>query len=99
MKRDNAYYLDRLKREGRDDLVTRINSAEITVYAACIEAGLRRSKSTETRADQLTYHWKRASAYDRRRFVAANLKSLGPIVGNLVKTLRASKEKVDSPSE
>ena len=99
MKRDNAYLLHRLQRDGRDDLITRINSGEISVYAACVQAGLRRSKSTETRAEQLTYHWKRANAADRRRFVVDNFGSLAPIVNNLVKEIRASKEKMGSPSE
>ena len=99
MKRDNAYYIERLAREGRTDLVARIRSTEITVYAACIEAGLRRSKGTESRADQLSYHWQRASAPERRRFVLENLKSLGPIVAMLIKKVMASKEKMESPSE
>ena len=99
MNRDNAYYIERLKREGRDDLVARIRSREISVYAACVKAGLRRIKTTESRAEQLSYHWQRASAPERRRFVAENLKSLGPIVGILVKKLMASQEKVESPSE
>ena len=99
MKRDNSYLLDRLNREGRGDLITRINAGEITVFAASVQAGLRRRKNTETRAEQLTYHWKRANAADRRRFVVDNFGSLAPIVNNLVKEIRTSKEKMGSPSE
>ena len=99
MKRDNDYYLDRLKRDGFDELLKRIRAGKISVYAASIEAGFRRRKSTETRANQVTYHWKRAGAADRERFVVDNFRSLRIIMLDLTKKLKASKEKVDSPSE
>lgn len=91
MKRDNEYYLQRLRREGRGDLVEQINSGEISVYKAAIDTGLRRRSKAPSRSEQLRYHWSRASAFERRRFVIENIRSLGPLVATIAQAIRAQR--------
>jgi hypothetical protein len=70
-KINNDYWMDRLKKDGHFDVIKRIEAKEITMYKARGLVGYRKIKPTSV-AGKLSYHWKRASADERRRFVGAH---------------------------
>lgn len=96
-KRDNSYWLERLERDGRDDLLTMINDGDISVYRATVAAGYRKKRTAPSRAEQLDYHWKRASRRDKEVFVARNYDSLKPFMKMAFDLLK--KAKAQKPSE
>lgn len=79
-KRDNSYWLNRLERDGRDDLLKMIDDGVITVYRATIDAKYRSRRSAPSKAEQLDHHWKRASRREKQLFVARNFGTVQPIV-------------------
>lgn len=83
MKRDNSYILDRLKKDGRSDLLEMIESGTITVYRASVAAGYRKKKDAPSRADQIGYHYTRAAFAEKRRFIIENWSSVTSIVQKL----------------
>jgi hypothetical protein len=69
--RDNEYWKQRLTKDGHRDLLARIEAGEVTMYEARGLAGYRKA-GPRSPAAKLSYHWKRASAEERKRFVAAH---------------------------
>lgn len=78
-KRDNEYWVARLRKDGHDALLARIDAGEITVYQARKLAGYLKAKP-KSPAGLLSYHWKRASHDERKRFVVAHLKEVNRLV-------------------
>lgn len=97
-KRDNAYWLRRLKKDGRDDLLKMIEDGDIAVYRATLDAGYRKKRAAPSRAEQITYHYSRASLAEKRRFILDNWSTVARIVGELVRRKREN-EKAQKPSE
>jgi len=97
-KRDNDYWMKRLKKDGHDRLLARILSGEITVYRATQLAGYRK-KQPPTLAGKLSFHWKRASAEERKRFVKAHLIEINRVGREALAEVREQKtEKSSSPT-
>jgi hypothetical protein len=96
--RDNAYWLARLKKDGHDNLLQMIKAGDITVYRATVAAGLRKTRSATSRADQISYHYSRATLTEKRRFIIENWSSVARIVGQVAKELRA-REQSQKPDE
>jgi len=71
-KRDNVYWANRLEKDGHTGLLARVQAGEITMYKATQLAGYRVT-GPRTPAAKLSYHWKRASAEERKRFVMQHL--------------------------
>ena len=92
MAGQNSDYLRRLKNDGRQDLIDKIQSGEITVYAASVLMGYRKKRSAPSRSEQISYHYSRASLADKRRFVLENWQSIAPIVVDAIKRQRAIDE-------
>lgn len=89
-KRDNAYWAERLKKDGHRKLLDRVESGEIKMYRATQEAGYR-AKQPKSPADKLSYHWKRASYKERMLFIGANFQALG----ELMKDVYARQKKIN----
>ncbi len=94
-KRDNDYYLTRLQRIGRDDLVEKIQAGEMKVYAAAIETGLRKRRTAESRSTHLTYHWSRASVKERERFLMENFLQIDTLRKKLVQKVLDARKTTD----
>ena len=95
-KRDNSYWLERLKKDGHSDLLAQIEDGQISVYKATQKAGYRK-KGPKSVAAKLSYHWGRADHAERKRFVTAHLKDVNRVlreVGNDIKEMKAQ-----NPSE
>jgi len=84
MKRDNTYYMTRLKRAGRDDLLEQVYDGKMSVYKATIEAGIRKKRSASSRSSQLSYHWSRADKRQRTRFMIDNFEAIDLLRKELV---------------
>ena len=97
-KRNNSYWLRRLEQDGRGDLLQMIQAGDITVYRATMAAGLRKKRTAESRADQISYHYARASLTEKRRFIIDNWSSVARIVGPLVKQ-QLAREEAQKPRE
>jgi hypothetical protein len=97
-KRDNAYWLHRLEKDGHGDLLVRVEAGELSVFKATQLAGYR-DKARSSPADNLAYHWKRASAAERRRFVLAHLKDVNRVIHEVRNELVAAKEQKSRESE
>ena len=91
--RGNPYILNRLDKLGRADLLAKIAAKEMSVYAAAIEARLRRRKSERSKSAQLSYHWSRASKSERERFMVDNFKEIDLLRKELVQRVREKLEK------
>lgn len=91
-KRDNNYWSERLAKGGHGELLARVQSGEITMYSATQLAGYRK-KGPRTPAAKLSYHWTRASADERKRFVAAHLLELNRVLRETGEELKAMKAK------
>ena len=98
MAGNNEDYLRRLKQDGRTDLIEQIEQGEITVYAAALKMGYRKKRGAQPRADQITYHYSRATLGEKRRFIVDNWSSVAHIVGDLAKRKRDS-EKAQKTTE
>ncbi|WP_067600399.1 hypothetical protein [Altererythrobacter ishigakiensis] len=94
----NEDYLRRLKQDGRSDLIERIERGEISVYAAALKMGYRKRRGGHPRAEQITYHYSRATLTEKRRFIVDNWSSVAHIVSDLAKRKRESDE-AQKPSE
>lgn len=70
-KRDNAYWAQRLEKDGHREILARLDSGEIKMHTATQLAGYRKGTPSSAAA-KLSYHWKRASASERIRFVGAH---------------------------
>lgn len=97
-KRDNGYYLERLKNAGREDLLAAIKAGEMSVYKATTVAGLRKKRSVPSRADQISYHYSRATLAEKRRFILDNWSSLTQIASYLF-NLQKRSQKAQNSSE
>ncbi|QPC99738.1 hypothetical protein [Qipengyuania soli] len=95
-KRDNDYYLKRLKKDGHDDMLEQIEAGQIKVYEATKRAGYRKTGPRDP-ALVLSYHWKRASHEDRKRFVLANAREVNRVLKEIAREARERKAK--KPSE
>lgn len=92
-KRDNQYWIGRLKKDGRDDLLADIEAAKLSIYRATQIAGYRADKHGST-VSKLSYHWERATAEERKEFVTMNLRAVNHFVrqvGEELKLLKAQK--------
>ena len=98
MAGNNRDYLRRLEMDGRHDLLKKIETGSISVYAAAKLMGYRKGRTAKSRSQQIAYHWTRASEAEKRRFLSENWESVGPIVGGMIKQSRA-KSKAQKPSE
>lgn len=94
----NEDYLRRLKNDGRQDLLDAIELGEKTVYGAALEMGYRKKRGAQSKSDQITYHYSRASLSEKRRFIMDNWSSVAPIVTDLAKRLRDN-DKAEKPSK
>ena len=90
-KRDNDYYRVRLTNSSREDLLAKVDSGEISMYAACVAAGFRKKPSHIT-LEGFKRSWQRLSKDDRRRFVASNLIEVNTIVLSIRDKLKAKKQ-------
>lgn len=97
-KRDNGYWLRRLKKNGRGDLIERIEAGAITVYQATQIAGYRQ-KGVRSPAAKLSYHWQRASAEERLRFIAAHPLEINSFLKQFVEQRKALKAKNSTDEE
>ncbi|MEP3420099.1 MAG: hypothetical protein ABJN35_00030 [Erythrobacter sp.] len=88
----NSDYLRRLKSDGRQDLIDKIEHGEISVYAAAVFMGYRKKRSSQSRAEQISYHYSRASLTEKRRFIQDNWQSVAAIVSQMNKVIRENKE-------
>lgn len=96
IKRDNAYWLRRLDKDGRSDLLARIDAGEITVYRGTQIAGYRK-KASKSPAALLSYHWSRADHVERKRFVVAHLHEVNRVMRDVRSDLM--KLKAQKPTE
>ncbi|MBX7502426.1 hypothetical protein K3181_13340 [Qipengyuania sp. YG27] len=94
----NDDYLRRLKHDGRQDLIDKIDRGDISIYAAAIEMGYRKKRGAPSKADQISYHYSRATLSEKRRFIVDNWSSVARIVGDLARRRRAN-EQAQKPSE
>lgn len=92
IKRDNSYWLRRLEKDGRDDLLKMIEDGDITVYRASFAAGYRKKPAASSRSDQISYHYSRATLAEKRRFIIDNWSTIARIVGDLAERKRESEE-------
>lgn len=96
-KRDNSYWLDRLKRDGRDDLLKMIQDGDIKVYRATVAAGYRKKRDATPTADRISYHYARANLDEKQRFILQNWRSVTRIVTELAKRQR-ERDKEQKPT-
>ena len=89
-KRDNAYLAERLEKDGHRKLLARVDAGEISMYKAAQLAGYRKV-GPQSPAAKLSYHWERASAAERRRFVAAHPLEINRALKDLVQERKAMK--------
>lgn len=94
----NDDYVRRLRNDGRQDLLDKIESGEMSVYAAAMQMGYRKSKSKQSRSDQIEHHWRRASIREKVRFLELNWESVAPMVANMHKAKR-DQGQAQKPSE
>lgn len=92
MAGNNSDYIRRLRKDGKRDLLEKIENQEISVYAAAVKAGYRKTKASPSRTEQIAYHWSRASAAERQRFIVTNWSTVGPIADDIARRLRELKE-------
>lgn len=97
-KRDNAYWLQRLEKDGHANLLLQVNAGELSVFKATQLAGYR-GKARSSPAENLAYHWSRASAADRRRFILGHLKDVNRVMLEVRDELIAFKEQKLKDSE
>lgn len=96
--RDNTYWMERLKKDGRGDLLEQIQAGDLTVYKATQIAGYR-SKGARSPAAKLSYHWKRASAEERLKFIAAHPFDIDRVLKEFAAKRMAMKEAKSKESE
>lgn len=92
----NEDYLRRLANDGRKDLLDQIERGEMSIYAAAIEMGYRKRRDAKSRSAHLTHHWTRADLAEKRRFAAENIKSLAPIVRDILQHVKGNSEARES---
>ena len=95
MNRSNEYYLARLRKDGRQDLLNEIESGTITVYQATIKARYRK-KRLKPSAAKLNHTWDRTPLSEKRRFVAQHLYELDQHLKYIVQRMRALKDQADT---
>lgn len=91
-KRDNAYWAKRLEKDGHGEILARVQSDGITMYQARGLAGYRKI-GPETPAAKLSYHWTRASAAERKRFVTVHLLDVNRVLKEVAAGLKAVRDK------
>ncbi len=93
--RNNDYWIQRLEKDGQSELLAQIQSGKISVYKATQLAGYRK-KGLRSPAAILSYHWKRASIEERKRFIQHHLVEIhqvGRVVLAAVKVKEAKKSR------
>lgn len=95
-QRNNVYWTSRFEKDGHGDLLDRVRSGEISVYKATQLAGYRKS-GPRPPAAKLSYHWTRASAEERKRFVTAHIKDVNRVLHEIRDEVQA--RKAQKPSE
>lgn len=99
IKRDNAYFLERLENSGREDLLEAIKAGDMSVYKATTVAGLRKKRSAPSRADQVSYHYSRATLAEKQRFIIDNWSSVTRIASDLLQRKQNSGKAQNSNKE
>ncbi|MEP1422795.1 MAG: hypothetical protein ABJK59_13590 [Erythrobacter sp.] len=94
-KRDNEYWLERHRRDGHDDLLSLLETNEISMYQANLKAGYR-SKQPRSPAGKVSYHWKRAAHDERKLFVMHHLLEVNRVMTEVRDDLAAEKAKKSS---
>lgn len=94
--RDNAYWARRLEKDGHSDLLAQIEAGEITVYAATLKVGFRKTAPSSPAA-KLSYHWDRANHEERKRFVLSHLKDVNRVLLEVADDIK--KAKAQKPSD
>lgn len=89
-KRDNAYWQNRLEKDGKHALLEDVRRGKVTVYAACVAAGYRKG-AVASLADTLHHHWTRASKAERLAFATREWDTLAPLVRDLRLERKAQK--------
>jgi predicted transcriptional regulator len=84
MAGNNEDFLRRLQQDGRDDLLEKIETGELSVYRAALIMGYRKRKTAPSREGQITYHWTRASAAEKKQFLKRNFQSVAPLVQKII---------------
>lgn len=95
-KRDNAYWLRRLEKDGHKRLLADIEAKGMTVYKATQKAGYRKG-GPKSPAAKLSFHWGRADHAERKRFVRAHLKDVNRVLREAGDDIR--EEKAQKASE
>ena len=93
MAGNNEDYLRRLKQDVRDDLLEQIETGELSIYGAALIMGYRKRKTASSREGQMTYHWTRASAAEKKLFLKRNFQSVTPMVQKIIAELREKEAK------
>jgi phenylalanyl-tRNA synthetase alpha subunit len=75
-----------------------VKDKDISVYRACVAAGLRKPKDAPSRSEQIAFHWQRSSKNEQERFLRTNWASVAPIVGEIIKSQQAEKKKAQKPN-
>lgn len=90
MQRNNDYYLARLRKEGRHELLEKISCGQITVYEASCVVGYRK-KALRPSADKLSHVWLRTGQTERLKFAARHLVELSNLVKEVIARVQAEK--------
>ena len=88
--RNNEYWLRRLAKDGHNELIDRVRAGDLSMYEARGLAGYRKS-GPRSPAAKLSYHWQRASAEERQRFVAAHLTEINRVLKDTARILAEMK--------
>lgn len=91
-KRDNEYYIARLRKDGHDKILKQVEAGDITVYRASQLAGYRK-KGKKAPAALLSHHWQRGSHGDRKRFVIAHALEIDRVLKEIAREVREKREK------
>lgn len=91
-KRDNEYWAGRLEKDGHGEILARVQSGEIKMYRARQLAGYLAEKP-KSEAARLSFHWKRASAEERKRFVKHHLIEVNRVGREVLAEVRAQESK------
>lgn len=90
-KRDNSYYRSRLHQMHRDDLIEMVDNDDISMYRACLAAGIRKKKP-KALVEGFDRAWQRLSRKDKQKFVIANRNEIAAIM-NLITEAKAQAKK------
>ena len=97
MAGNNEDFLRRLEQDGREDLLKQIKAGDLTVYRAALMMGYRKRRAAPSREAQITYHWTRASAAEKKLFLKRNIQSVAPLMQRIIAEHR--EKEAEKPAE